>query len=245
MAESHEGCEGTVPLKRGIMQYLGGKARVGTKIVEVLTRLRKTKQPFVEPFCGACWITARMPGRRFASDIQPDLILLWQALQRGWVPPEFISEAQYQELRVAPPSALRGFVGFGCSFGGKFFGGYARGGSGRNYASNARNSLLKKCRELEGVSFRCADYRSLTLRGCFVYCDPPYAGTTGYSNDFDSSVFWDKVREWSKLNTVVVSEYVAPGDFECIASFPTRTDMRDSDCNARVERLFVLKGDSE
>jgi DNA adenine methylase len=208
------------------MHYLGGKARTAARISEVLSRLRKPGQIFVEPFCGACWITQRMDDPRYASDVHPDLIMLWQALQRGWVPPEVVSEEEYARIRTEPPSALRGFIGFGCSFSGKFFGGYARDPkSDRNYTSNARNSLLKKIRYLRNVHFRCADYRTIKLRGCFVYCDPPYAGATGYTHQFDNETFWSIVRQWSRMNTVVVSEYKAPVDAVLIAEFPTRTDM--------------------
>ena len=38
---------------------------------------------------------------------------------------------------------LTGFVGFGCSFGGKWFGGYARNAGGTNYAAQSKRSLLK------------------------------------------------------------------------------------------------------
>jgi hypothetical protein len=38
--------------------------------------------------------------------------MMFQALQQDWLPPEYVSE----ELKTAQPSALRGYVGFACSY---------------------------------------------------------------------------------------------------------------------------------
>ncbi len=142
------------------------------------------------------------------------------------------------------PYWYKGFVGFGCSFGGKFFGGYARGCKNRNYAQAAKNGILRKVRSLDAsaVKFSCTDYRKLNPTNLFIYCDPPYEGTTGYSNSgFSSTEFWSVMRTWSKSNTVVISEYQAPRDFSVIACFNSRTDLRGV-CGYKptVEKLFRL-----
>lgn len=65
--------------------------------------------------------------RVHASDAHEDLILMWQALMRGETEPfADVTEAEYSALKTAPPSARRGFVGFGASFGGGWFNGYGR-----------------------------------------------------------------------------------------------------------------------
>ena len=62
-----------------------------------------------------------------ASDSHEDLILMWQALMRGEMEPfADVTEVEYAALKTAAPSARRGFVGFGASFGGGWFGGYGR-----------------------------------------------------------------------------------------------------------------------
>ena len=76
-----------------------------------------------------------------------------------------------------------------------------------------------------------------------IYCDPPYADTTGYSgvDAFDSSKFWDVMREWSKTNTVYVSEFNAPADFEAVWEKPYKVQM----CKEQqlvTEKLFKMKG---
>jgi DNA adenine methylase len=141
---------------------------------------------------------------------------------------------------------MTAFAGYGCSYGGKFFGGYARGAPGRSYASNARNSLLKKFAQCSSVIFARRDYRSLSPgRAFLVYCDPPYAETTGYAatGAFDSSEFWETARRWSRAGArVLVSEYTAPEDFTCVWSTETRTDMHGAGRAGRVERLFEYGG---
>lgn len=221
------------------MQYLGGKSRTAELIALYLESVRLPRQVFIEPFCGACWVTCRMANPRIASDIHPDLILMWRAVLAGWQPPAEVSEELYRELKHAEPSRLRGFVGFGCSWGGKWFGGYARG---HTSALMVRNSILKIVDDLRGVRFFCKDYRTLRPSNALIYADPPYQGQTAYSVKFDHGIFWSIVRKWSLSNTVIVSEYIAPNDFECVLEIPTRTELRvRGKRHPRIERLFRLR----
>lgn len=78
-----------------------------------------------------------------------------------------------------------------------------------------------------------------------VYCDPPYQGTTQYGAfaGFDHELFWDTMREWSKHNTVVVSEYKAPNDFKCVAEFSSRMGLTtENERPIRCEKLFMYNG---
>lgn len=229
------------------MHYLGGKARLGKKIASALSQFKNNHNIFLEPFCGALNVTIHINGmQRKLSDIHCDLIELYKALQNGWIPPDKVSERLYNDLKNDFPSALRAFVGFVCSFGGKYFGGYARDPkSDRNYALNAKNSLLKKLNYIKDVEFTCIDYKLLKPDNCLIYCDPPYRNTTKYNGTigFDSDEFWDIMRIWSKNNTVIISEYQAPYDFDIIAEFETKTDLGDKNNNKiyRIERLFKLR----
>ena len=225
------------------MQYVGGKFRIAAKLAAYLESVRNGRI-FVEPFCGGANITAAMSGPRIASDLCEDIVLLWSAVADGWEPPTTVSESEYRDAKKAPPSALRGFIGFGCSFGGKFFGGYARSGT-RNYAMNAHNAIMKKAKNLQGVSFLHRAYSECAPVNSLVYCDPPYANTTqGYSCAlFDSGLFWNTMQHWaSKGNMVLVSEYAAPEFAREVWSIETKTDMH---CvvgkEPRIEKLFLVK----
>jgi DNA adenine methylase len=192
-----------------------------------------------------------MDGKREASDINPYLIAMYQELQKGWIPPDDVSEDMYRWAKQKDggcPDYLRGFIGIAGSWGGKWFAGYARngGGSKRNYAGNAKSSLLKILPKLRGVDFSSSSFVDIKLDDQLVYCDPPYEDTTKYDfcGKFDSSLFWDTMRTWSRMNTVIISGYECPEDFATIMEIPTRTDLRGSSGKMipRIERLLKYRG---
>ena len=227
------------------MRYFGGKARLGKAIATKIHELCGLEiENYYEPFCGMCSVMENINAiNRYGSDLQPDLILLLSAIQSGWLPPTVVSEEEYDELKKAEPSPLRGFVGFGCSNSGKFFGGYARDKTGRNYAQNAHNSIIKKGAKLNNVSFTNKQYNDLSITNSVIYCDPPYDNTTGFTvGDFNSQDFWDWVRIMSKDNIVFVSEYNAPDDFNVVWKKTVKTDMNNSSLKkiARIEKLYSI-----
>lgn len=171
---------------------------------------------------------------------------MYKELQKGWTPPTNLSKEEYEYIKNNKDEKpyLTGFVGFGCSFAGKWFGGYAKDNTGRNYCLNAYNSILKKMENLQNTYFDCKDYRELNPEGYLIYCDPPYEGTTKYSKslvgEFDSSEFWGLMRKWSKKNTIIISEYNAPEDFKVIWQQEVKLDIRDSQNKkkVRIEKLY-------
>jgi len=168
-----------------------------------------------------------------------------QGVQNGYELPDYISEEDYKNIRANKndDKVLAGFVGFGCSFGGKWFGGYARNKGGTNYAAQSKKSLLKDMATLMDAQFICRDYRDVELpEGCVIYADPPYNGTTGYGKMvFDSQAFWEYARTVSQNHLMFISEQVAPDDFVAIWEKPfTRTLDRNKDNQFKVtEKLFV------
>ena len=229
------------------MRYLGGKSRYGEDIARVVRSKCTLGQTIREPFCGAGWITQYFPLNYcvMSSDIHEPLIMLHRALQEGsWEPPDFVSEEEYNELHQQWKDGRRdhevGFVGFACSWGGKWFAGYSRGG-GRNFCLEAKESLLKKHKNLKHVTFSHTNYRNIHPQGEVIYCDPPYRGTENYSSGiFDTQMFWQVVRKWSKENTVIVSEYEAPNDFDTIWE-AEHYSMQGVDSKITTERLFTVK----
>src|SRR5690349_3392797 len=104
---------------------MGGKTRQGKHIEEQLLKYKGDCTGYIEPFMGGGAIFARMaphfPGAALGSDIHPDLMMMWEALQGGWKPPTEVTREEWYGIKDEEPSALRGFVGFGCSFGGRWF----------------------------------------------------------------------------------------------------------------------------
>lgn len=227
------------------MRYQGGKSRTAKKIAHRINELSSPEKLYIEPFLGGAWsMCAMQRPLRIGSDNFEPVVEFWRSVRDGWLPPEHVSEEMYQSVRDNPGAyspELTAFVGIGCSFGGKWWGGYARG-AGRDFPSEARRSVLKKAPLLQNVTIHHADYTFYNgVQDATIYCDPPYAGTLKYASDFDHETFWNTMREWSKHNDVFVSEYAAPADFVNVLEIDTYTTMSNNHATgqSRTEKLFV------
>jgi DNA adenine methylase len=236
------------------MRYMGGKGRIAKQVAEVILANRAGRPHYLEPFLGGAYVFAYAAPhfeRALGSDVTPDLILFWQAVQRGWLPPERITREEYARLRTAEPSALRAFAGFGCSFGGKWFDGYGAETIDAKHpfghvSVGSRDSTIRKAPALRGVRIELADYRRWAPGpDAVAYCDPPYAGTTGYdaNGTWDAAEFWIVAEKWARGGTaVLVSEYGAPDGWESVWSASTPRSLRkDSNSQTTTEHLFMLR----
>lgn len=230
------------------MQYLGGKSKIRKELSKFLESIRTEGQTYFEPFCGGGWVLQEMQGERVASDGNEALITMYQALLNGWIPPDFVSEDEYKKVKLASDISdpMYAFCGFGVSFAGKWWGGYARSSAKVCYAATSKRSLLKQLPLIQDVEFVHGLYNEHKPEGMLVYCDPPYANTTQYGafDGFDHMEFWNKMREWALSNTVVVSEYEAPDDFVCVREFVSQMGLSVGDKETRprrIERVFMHK----
>ena len=228
---------------------MGGKSRISKQMAEILNSAIDKNKPFVSLFCGSCAIESKVQADvKILNDKHPYLIAMWQALQNGWTPPDVVTKEEYYRVKANMDEnpALTGFVGFGCSFGGKWWGGYAKDKRGDDYCGQAKRGLLKDFSGVRHATFTCLDYHDVEIPdGAVVYCDPPYANTTGYTvGQFDTNEFWDYMRQLSKRCDVYISEESAPDDFECIWSKEKVRTLEKSDNVGRVkvEKLFKYKG---
>ncbi len=233
-----------------LLQYFGGKQRIARRLAAHMAPAVARRGVYWEPFVGAASVlAATTAARRLASDSNSALINMWRALAAGWEPPGEVTEDTYKAVRLAlnPDDPMTAFVGFGTSFAGKWFGGYARGGVG-NYAATAVSSLRRKMKTLQGVEWASGDYREIEPPvGAVIYCDPPYQGTTQYSAvaPFSWDAFWAWCLERHAAgNIVFISEYAAPSDFVPSLEITTKTAIRTAVAGKeiRLERLFVPKG---
>ena len=89
------------------------------------------------------------------------------------------------------------------------------------------------------VTATSEDYRNYEHReGDVVYCDPPYAGTSGYGCEFDHDAFWEWVR--TRTYPVYVSEYRAPDDFIPVWEKQKRSLFNKTHLSKPVnEKLFI------
>lgn len=227
------------------MRFMGSKAKHAKDILPIVLKDRKPGQWYVEPLVGGCNTIDKVDGNRIGSDSNRYVIALYKAILSGWVPPSEFSEEEYiflKEHKDQFEDYLVGFVGFGCSYGGKFFGGYART-EGRNICEESKRNILKQAVGLKGVHLHHCSYTDLILPSrSIIYCDPPYQGTTQYAGDkFDYDVFWNWVRAKTRQNhSVFVSEYQAPEDFKCVwEKTVNNTLVKDTGSKQGVEKLFV------
>ena len=239
------------------MRYMGGKSRLAKSIRDVILGDTDRRERYVEPFIGGGSVFQAMTphfSEALGLDGQQDLILLWGSLLKGWKPPTELSLEEWQRLRDGEPSALRAFAGFGCSFGGRFFEGYARNKTGANYAAQSSRVLLTQVSEMlkgnptvEHSLFPDAPIKP----GDVVYCDPPYEGTKNYTSKrsgiqhFPHSEFWATARNWAETGAhVYVSEFNAPAGWDCIWG-KSRTVGLGEQSGARyeekVDRLFTYR----
>jgi DNA adenine methylase len=220
-----------------VTKYMGSKAAHAEDILRVVLADRAAGQHYVEPFVGGGNVICRVPGEagpRLGADKNKYMIALLDAVgNRGWLPPEMLTEAEWDEMRRRPekfPSELVGLAGTGPTFGAKWFGGWARGldnrGHARDYWREARDNVLFDAPGLRGCVFIASEYDGLSIYPeSLVYCDPPYAETTKYEGaktkiavgDSLSQNSWDRLKFWRWADAqidnghkVFVSEYAGP-----------------------------------
>ena len=237
------------------MKYLGGKHGVGKKLADFMTSECPPDQAsgYLEPFCGSLGVFKHMTGKDYdkyiASDAHPDLIAMWKKIQQKKLRlPKKLSEDEYHRLkRAKSPNAMKAVAGFGLSYGGKYFAGYAQnaaGDSGRDFLNEFKNSLSKIGPSIQkpNVTFHNKTYDKFKPKNMLIYCDPPYMGTQGYSTgDFDHEKFWNKMREWSKDNCVFISEESAPKDFRVVWRQKKRRTLDHSRRFHRMEKLYAYR----
>lgn len=214
------------------MKYLGGKQRLGKHISPIIKEYynNETMNGYLEPFCGSLGVLKHMTDldtKIYANDYHPDLIQMWKELQEDtFVYPELVTEEDHKNAKLLEsPNAMKSFIGFGMSFGGKFFGSYAHkylGNKNEDFLKEMKNSLERIKPKIKNVIFTNKDYKKLNPKKKLIYCDPPYRNTkfpikyrtdTKYYDTFDNDAFWDVMRKWSKDNVVIISETSAPDDF--------------------------------
>lgn len=249
------------------MRYLGGKQRIKKQLVDFMLPFALKCDRIYEPFCGGCSITEELAPRArklyFASDAHAALITMWQAVQGGWIPPRSISKEQAAWYKNNCPNddPLTAFIGFGCSFSGVFNGGFVGrkpyhhrnniGSRINNYGAIIQFDFTATCSgvtrrsmaRMSQVKFTNCGYSDVVIEpNSFVYCDPPYAGTSGYSvGAFDHDKFWQWVRDQSTYSIVLVSEYTAPDDFKSVHQILKRRNLGTVQANGLCGRHMTLE----
>ena len=232
------------------MKYMGSKARIAKHILPIILKDRKEGQWYVEPFVGGANMIDKVDGNRIGADVNHYLIAILQHCeqQKSHELADNISENEYNHIKNNKELYTLVDVahcGFNATFGAKWFGGYARPRKSTGYDRDVicgKNSLIKQMKALKGVKFTCSRYDALEIPPqSIIYCDPPYANTTKYKDDFDHDKFWQWCRDKCKEgHQVFISEYNAPDDFVCVWQQELNvTVARSGKHKKAIEKLFV------
>ena len=243
------------------MKYMGSKNRIAKHILPIILKDRKENQYYVEPFVGGANMIDKVDGNRIGADFNEYLVAMWQELQKGWIPPDFLSEEDWRDLKEQMdskyPKHLIAFVRLGGSFGADWNGGYARNvrkdfpnaellnSTTKSYCRQSKNNIMKQLPKLQDVKIIHSSYDELEIPdNSIIYCDPPYEGTTSYKDKFDHNKFWEWCRDKHKEgHTVFISEYNAPDDFICMWQQEVATTLNNqSNKILAIEKLFKYKG---
>jgi len=253
-----------VELNPGPVRYQGSKKRVAKEIYQTIIQYEKQltdknildlMSPFVGMGAVELEFAKESPDKEIAaSDINEDVILLWQALQEGkWLPEQLCTEEYYNELKnSSTPSAERGFYLSAYAFNG-CFGGSFRGNSQSEDMSikegiAAYNAVKDVRTYLEPFTFSACSYENLSPKNQLVYCDPPYRSSLGrrgnnkHLYNFDVMKFWRVMREWSKDNLVFISEEAgsAPQDFTEIWRKSIRRNLGNRNGQSKMKKTECL-----
>lgn len=228
---------------------MGSKNRIAKHLLPIMLENRNGRT-WVEPFVGGANMIDKVDGKRIGADFNEYVISLFTGIQNGFIPPNEVSEEEYKQTRLnRVVTPLVSFIGFGCSYSGKWFGGYARGntnkGQPRNYCLESKKNILKQAENLKGVEFIHSSYQDLEIpANSLIYCDPPYEGTTKYKDGFSHTEFWEWCRTKTKEgHQVFISEYNAPSDFKSIYSKEVNSSLtKDTGSKKANEQLFVYCG---
>lgn len=227
------------------MKYMGSKARIAKHILPIILKNRKEGQCYVEPFVGGANMIDKVDGWRIGADSNEQciacLVIIRDRISELPKCNDDFSEDSYRN-RCADIEWLKPYAAFAFSFGGKLWGGFRRDKSGnRDYISEAYRNSLKQSPLIKGVNLMVSQYQDLDIpEKSKVYCDPPYAGTTKYKDDFDHELFWQWCREKAKEgHEVFISEYNAPDDFVCVWQKEIQSGLNTNTTKKGVEKLFI------
>ena len=236
------------------MKYMGSKNRISKYIVPILEKSYYDNECeiFIDACCGGCNLIDKINPNipRYANDYNEYLIEMWKGLQRGFIPKDYYTKEEYNNYKSLNQKHIKGYVGFNCSYSGKWFGGFAgivetKQGI-RNYQDEAKRNILKQIKLLKDVVFSNKSILDIKPnKKALIYCDIPYKNTTKYKDDFNHEKFYEWCREMKKQgHTIFISEYNMPDDFICVWSKEINSSLsangKIGGNKKSIEKLFAL-----
>ena len=231
--------------------YSGGKARLGRKIHEAITKyefehLGNNMSTYFEPFVGMGGVLQQFARNNkhkrkiIACDKEKSIISFWRGIQNGWKPSEITRET-YIDIKTKKDEnhADYAFAAFGCSF------------MGLKWCQFYNDQMIRSINRIKKQKYETvmtdviflddSTYLEHDPHGMVIYCDPPYDKSWFEKKrdnlmGFDIEKFWSTMRVWSEHNLVFISEIRAPPDFISICSIIRQNTFNNTSLE---EHVFV------
>lgn len=243
------------------MVYQGSKNRISKFLVPIIQKYIDDNniKTYIEPMVGGANIIDKIVcENKVGGDINSELIALLQYIQTDneiSIAPEMCTFEHYTDVRENRrlhtnkySMKYTALIGYCASYGGRYFdGGYGRDSKGGRSIYNERvRNLKEQAPHLKDITFMCCDYKKFAdCKDCLFYFDQPYKGTKQYSiQNINYDEFYDFLRQLSKNNIVLVSEYNMPNDFKCIWQRERNVQQKSDRVAAEkaTEKLFIYNG---
>lgn len=241
------------------MVYQGSKNKLAKYLKPIIESYLKEGMSYVEPFVGGANLIDKIEwDKKFGFDINANLIELLKHYQKD---DSYDNQKDYIKVDKAEWERVRyrfkqceinwyiGYVGFICSFCGKFFDGYGNReiAPDRDLNKERYNNLKKQSEQeqFKNIIFECKDFKDLDIKNSVIYLDPPYKGTRQYNTigKFNHNDLLEKCKEWKKYNNIILlSEIEAPSDdWICIWEKEYKHILGTGKSRNRIEKLFIYK----
>ena len=228
------------------MKYLGSKNRISKHLKPIIEGYLVDKKTYIEPFVGGANMIDKIDfNNKIGSDINHYLIDLLNKLKEGAdFLPDTITEEEYKKVKDNKdiyPDWYVALVGFGATFGARWFEGYARDKkTGRDLPNESIRNLKKQAPNLKNITFKTCGYEAYkNVKNAVIYCDIPYSNSKRYKDPFNKDEFINFLLELDESNVILVSEYEMPEEnFSKIWEKEVKVSI--SQTKKATEKLFIL-----
>lgn len=228
------------------MKYLGSKNRISKHLKPIIEGYLVDKKTYIEPFVGGANMIDKIDfDNKIGSDINHYLIDLLNKLKEGTdFLPNTITEEEYKKVKDNKdiyPDWYVALVGFGATFGARWFEGYARDKkTGRDLPNESIRNLKKQAPNLKNTTFKTCGYEAYkNVKNAVIYCDIPYSNSKRYKDPFNKDEFINFLLELDESNVILVSEYEMPEEnFSKIWEKEVKVSI--SQTKKATEKLFIL-----
>jgi len=128
---------------------MGSKNRIAKHILPIMLEYREPGMAWIEPFVGGANMIDKVDGKRIGADKNKYTIQALVSI-RDFVDDlpknnSAFTESEYKDLKLSDAHPHKGYLGYACSYSGKWLGGWCRDGARkRDYVREAYRNAVKQ-----------------------------------------------------------------------------------------------------